>query len=838
MARDVVATGEGKARVDALRRRFAALTAAQERIDRERTDRANDLGRLAVALGLAGIAICGVLILALAIGVHRAIVIPLRRLAGAVGRLSAGELSVRVPPGGVAEVGALTEGFNTMAESLELSRDELESQQVELEAQQVELEHALSAVEEQKARVELLQRFGDELASASGLATVGEVALAGLAEAAGADVGTLYLRDEDDGFGLVARRGIAATDVPATLRPGDGLPGRALAEQRPVQVDHAEAQLRVRGLGAPRPAGHELHLPLRLGERTIGVVSLGRTGGERSSPGDLALADDLAERAAVACAEALSVRRIERLARDLEALLASMDEGIYGVDLAGRFTLVNPAALAQTGYRLEELLGRDAHEVLHHTRADGSAAPRSESPVARTVATGAGARIADEVLWRRDGTPFPVEYSCYPLFDGDEIRGAVVTFLDISARKLAERERDTQHAVARVLAETPSLETALPRLLQAVCEGLGWQIGLAWRLAEDGARLECLATHAAAGLEAQAARLSAQPVAVGTGPAGVALDRREPLAVADLRAEPPRPDALADPRLRAAVAVPILGATSVLGVAEFFVDRPIEQDGVLDTLRSIAAQIAQYVERQQTEAATQRMRDEFVATVSHELRTPLTAIDGWLHILLGGEPGPLTDDQRRFLTTVKRNSDRLMRLVGDLLLAGQVEAGKLTLQLGPVDVAELARETADLVAASAAEKELELTVDAPDEVVVHGDRARLGQLLTNLVANAIKFTPDGGRVDLEVAAVDDTCRITVRDTGIGIPPEERGRLFERFYRASSATAHAISGTGLGLAISKAIAESHEGTISLADHDGPGSVFVVELPTMTREEASA
>jgi signal transduction histidine kinase len=177
-----------------------------------------------------------------------------------------------------------------------------------------------------------------------------------------------------------------------------------------------------------------------------------------------------------------------------------------------------------------------------------------------------------------------------------------------------------------------------------------------------------------------------------------------------------------------------------------------------------------------------------------------------------------------------------MRLVGDLLLAGQIESGRLQLDVEDLDLAEIARETAGLLSAQASAKRIALTVDAPEAVVVPGDRARLGQVLDNLVGNAIKFTPEDGQVRVGVGRANGTCRVTVSHTGIGIPPDERPKLFQRFYRASSATKQAIGGTGLGLAISKAIAEGHDGTIHLADHDGPGTVFVLELPLATREEA--
>ena len=164
----------------------------------------------------------------------------------------------------------------------------------------------------------------------------------------------------------------------------------------------------------------------------------------------------------------------------------------------------------------------------------------------------------------------------------------------------------------------------------------------------------------------------------------------------------------------------------------------------------------------------------------------------------------LNDEQRRFLTTVKRNSDRLMRLVGDLLLIGQMDAGRFTLDMTDVDVSELVSETVTLFEGTATEKRIELTADMMPGAMVRGDRLRLGQLLSNLVSNAVKFTPEGGQVRVRVGEQGGTCVVEVTDSGIGIPLEERSHLFERFYRASTATGTA--GSGLGLAISKAIAD--------------------------------
>ena len=156
-----------------------------------------------------------------------------------------------------------------------------------------------------------------------------------------------------------------------------------------------------------------------------------------------------------------------------------------------------------------------------------------------------------------------------------------------------------------------------------------------------------------------------------------------------------------------------------------------------------------------------------------------------------------------------------------------MDAGRFTLDLADVDLAEVISETVALFEGAASEKGIELTADMGARAMVHGDRLRLGQLLSNLVSNAVKFTPEGGQVRVRVGEQKGIWQVEVTDSGIGIPAGERGHLFERFYRASTATGTA--GSGLGLAISKAIAEAHGGTIRIADSGGSGTRFVVEIP---------
>jgi PAS domain S-box-containing protein len=227
-----------------------------------------------------------------------------------------------------------------------------------------------------------------------------------------------------------------------------------------------------------------------------------------------------------------------------------------------------------------------------------------------------------------------------------------------------------------------------------------------------------------------------------------------------------------------------------------------------------------------------RLKDEFISLVSHELRTPLTSIRGYLELLLDGGAGDLTEDQNRFLAVVDRNSKRLMHLVGDLLFLAQIDAGKLALDLSDVDLDEVVADAIEAAGPIADENGIELRAHVEPTPVLVGDRSRLAQVLDNLVSNALKFTTDGGSVDVWVSSVDGQVVIEVRDTGMGIPPAEQAHLFDRFFRSSEATERAIPGTGLGLTIVKAIVERHQGTIEVESATGEGTTMRVRLPVST------
>jgi signal transduction histidine kinase len=224
-----------------------------------------------------------------------------------------------------------------------------------------------------------------------------------------------------------------------------------------------------------------------------------------------------------------------------------------------------------------------------------------------------------------------------------------------------------------------------------------------------------------------------------------------------------------------------------------------------------------------------RMKDEFIAVVSHELRTPLTSIIGYLELLEDPEMTELDEQQRRFTTVMHRNADRLLRVVGDLLFLAGLQTGELAIEHGQADVFALARSAIEAARSSADQKHITLTC-APGLVpAVPGDEGRLAQLLDNLISNALKFTRDGGEVNVTVGVAGNSVVVTVSDTGLGMSPEDQRHIFERFFRAEVASDRAIQGLGLGLTIVKAIVDAHGGTIAVQSEPGRGTIIRVSLP---------
>jgi signal transduction histidine kinase len=229
------------------------------------------------------------------------------------------------------------------------------------------------------------------------------------------------------------------------------------------------------------------------------------------------------------------------------------------------------------------------------------------------------------------------------------------------------------------------------------------------------------------------------------------------------------------------------------------------------------------------EREVEQMKTDFVSIVSHELRTPLTSIIGYGELLAESEADRLTDQGRRYLDVIRRNAQREMRLVGDLLLLVRIQEGTFRIEPEEVDLRRIVEQAVEAARPAAAKREIQLTANASSTPSFEGDPHRLGQVVDNLLSNAIKFTPKGGEVSVRLGSSNGVAAIEVTDTGTGIPEDEQEFLFDRLYRASSAAASAVPGVGLGLTIVKAIVDAHDGRVTLESEPGVGATFRVELP---------
>lgn len=259
---------------------------------------------------------------------------------------------------------------------------------------------------------------------------------------------------------------------------------------------------------------------------------------------------------------------------------------------------------------------------------------------------------------------------------------------------------------------------------------------------------------------------------------------------------------------------------------------PLQTDeGVL-----VSVALRDVTERLQMEAESQRLRDDVIATVSHELRTPLTSIIGYAELMSDLDEIDLSRRARKLLGVIERNASRELQLVNDLLTMAFLEDERLRLLRDPLDLETVCLRVVEDQRLRARERAVALTFVGGEAAQVIGDFHRVVQVVENLVTNALKFTRAGGRVDIGVADHGAMGVVEVRDTGIGVSPEEKERLFERLYRSPRAIEEQVQGAGLGLPIVRAIVEAHGGWVDLQSEVGVGTVVRVALPHHDRRDA--
>ncbi len=257
-------------------------------------------------------------------------------------------------------------------------------------------------------------------------------------------------------------------------------------------------------------------------------------------------------------------------------------------------------------------------------------------------------------------------------------------------------------------------------------------------------------------------------------------------------------------------------------------------EGLASDLGNSLMQVQSYESQRESVQRLQeldRAKNAFISTVSHELRTPLTSITGYLELISEGEMGLLEPELEQGIAVVSRNAQRLQALVEDLLTLSEYDSDTVGLQLSAVDLASVVEEGHDALAPLLTRRRLSVELELGERVsLVSADREQLQRVVTNLLTNAVKFTPDGGRVSVSLKQTESGAVLTVTDTGMGIPEDEQDRLFSRFFRSTLSMTDEIQGTGLGLALCKSVIEAHGGTIALASVEGMGTTVTVDIPS--------
>ena len=359
-------------------------------------------------------------------------------------------------------------------------------------------------------------------------------------------------------------------------------------------------------------------------------------------------------------------------------------------------------------------------------------------------------------------------------------------------------------------------------------------------LAGDGSRLERLDG------EPDAPNAETLQVALEDGVCATdAVESRRPVFIASFEDWQRRfwrsASIAADGGYQSSATLPLLAEGAPIGVLAFHFTVPVNFDDDYQTLLlSVAQHCAQAIDRARLYESTQRARaeaeranrikDEFVSIVSHELRTPLNAILGWTTMLQSGALAP--EKSARALRSVHDNASRQARLIDELLDFSRVTSGRASLELEDVDMRDLIRGVVESMIPSAVARAVELQLSAVPPVRVNGDRRRLEQVFFNLIDNALKFTPAGGRIGIDVRVGSGQVRVQVQDNGDGIDPAFLPHVFDRFRQADSTTSRTHGGLGLGMSIARQLVEAHNGEISASsDGKGCGSTFTVQLPTL-------
>ena len=531
------------------------------------------------------------------------------------------------------------------------------------------------------------------------------------------------------------------------------------------------------------------------------------------------------------------------------ALLESSLDCVILMDAEGRIVDVNQCVEGIFGTTRESILGRRLAEVFIPPELRA----RHEEGVRRYLATGEstilGRRIEVEAL-HGDGSRIPVELSILQVQDTSPAL-FVGHLRSIAERRRGERRLKLSAVAGQLLSTSISPEGAVAGVLEAIGTQLEWRLAQFWKVAEANTGILLQQTWSASSDMREVT--TATHFRIGEGLPGHTWSRGEPLWIADLRRSPfelPRLPVLLRAGLRAGVSFPVRVQGRIVATIEAFGPSPEPLDPeLLNLLEALGGQLGHVVAlhdaRRSLEAKEQALqqalhhaelansaKDEFLAMVSHELRTPLGPIMGWARFLQQHEVDAAA--RLRAAEVILRNVHLEAQLVEDLLDVSRIVTGKLSIDRVPISVVAVLDAAIETVVASAGSKGVTLGFGGEFDVPpIAGDAKRLQQVMSNLLVNAIKFTPPGGQIRITAAADHECIAVTVADTGEGIPADLLPHIFDRFRQGGQGAGLSSGGLGIGLSIVREIVTAHGGTV-LAESDGVGrgARFTVRLPRLT------
>lgn len=487
----------------------------------------------------------------------------------------------------------------------------------------------------------------------------------------------------------------------------------------------------------------------------------------------------------------------------IELLLNSTAEAIYGIDISGNCTFANNVCAQILGYDSpNEFIGKNMHSLIHHKKNDGSPYPVDECTIYKAYKENRDFYSDLEVLWKKDGTSFPVEFWSHVIDTDGIVSGAVVTFFDITEKKLASQALKESEA---------RLMTA-----QEIAHIGSWD----WDM-HSGKLLWSDEIYRIFGISPQSFPATYEAFLEAVHP-----DDRKLVVNSVNKATGEGEEYNIEHRvIRPDGEVRIVHETG-----EVFYDnknRPYRMIGVVSDITEEKRINEELIHSKELAEAANKTKSEFIASMSHELRTPMNAILGMTSLL---EQTNLSDMQKEYIEGLNSSGKTLLEIISDILDISKIEAGKLTLDSASFDPTELIDEVCRVLSIKAFSKNIEFlsNIKSPLPKKIKGDGLRLKQVLMNLIGNAIKFT-EKGEVDLMatpeyINSGELKILFTIKDSGIGIEKDKINSIFEKFSQADSSTTRKFGGTGLGLDISRNIVELMGGKINVTSRAGQGSTF--------------